>query len=253
MYDPLMVQPMRDELTQVGFKELRTPEEVDALMAQKEKTSLVFINSVCGCAAGVARPAVIESLQNQVLPENLTTAFAGNDVDAVERARQQYFVGYSPSSPCAALFREGRLVHMVERHQIEGQSTEVLARIFRSAYDKYCGEEIDESAEIHDPVAELQITVEAAKERIPANSELVLLDVREPNEIERGKIEGALEVDNELGQQIVSSWPRDREIIVYCEHGERSLKATQFLKQQGFENVRSLAGGFAVWSQTQSA
>ena len=252
MYDPLMVQPMRDELTQVGFRELRTAEDVDALMAHKEKTSLVFVNSVCGCAAGVARPAVIESLRNELLPENLTTVFAGNDVDAVEQARE-YFVGYPPSSPCAALFREGRLVHMVERHQIEGQSTEVLARIFRSAYDKYCGEEIDESAEIHDPVAELQITVEAARERIPANSELVLLDVREPNEIERGKIEGALEVDNELGQQIVSSWPRDREIIVYCEHGERSLKATQFLKQQGFENVRSLAGGFAVWSQTQSA
>ena len=251
MYDPSMVQPMRDELTQVGFRELRTAEEVDTLMAQKEKTSLVFINSICGCAAGVARPAVIESLQNQVLPENLTTAFAGNDVDAVERARKQYFVGYPPSSPCTALFREGRLVHMIQRHQIEGQSTEVLTKILRSAYDKYCGEEIDESVDIYDPVAELQITVEEARERIPTNSELVFLDVREPNEIERGKIEGALEVNNELGQTIVNSWPRDREIIVYCEHGERSLKATQFLKQQGFENVRSLGGGFAGWSQTQ--
>ena len=251
MYDSSMVQPMRDELTRVGFRELRTAEDVDALMVVKDKTSLLFVNSVCGCAAGVARPAVVESLQNELLPSNLTTAFAGNDAAAVERARE-YFVGYPPSSPCAALFREGRLVHMIQRHQIEGQSAEVLAKILCSAYDKYCGEEVDDSVEIYDPVAELQITVEELRERMPANSELALLDVRENYEIEKGRIDGALEVNNEVGQQIVGSWPRDREIIVYCEHGERSLRATQFLKQQGFENVRSLEGGFAVWSQTQS-
>ncbi|MDA2938944.1 rhodanese-like domain-containing protein [Acidobacteria bacterium AH-259-A15] len=99
-------------------------------------------------------------------------------------------------------------------------------------------------------MAELQITVQEARERLSANSELALLDVRGPHEIERGKIEGALSVDNELGQQIVSSWPRDREIIVYCEHGDRSVQATQFLRQSGFENVHSLKGGFAVWSET---
>ncbi|MDA2925235.1 BrxA/BrxB family bacilliredoxin, partial [Acidobacteria bacterium AH-259-L09] len=159
-------------------------------------------------------------------------------------------VGYPPSSPCMALFREGQLVHIIERHQIEGQSVEVLTKMLTSAYNKYCQEKIDESVEIYDPVAELQITVEEARERITANSELALLDVREPYEIERGKIEGSLSVDDELGQQIVSSWPREREIIVYCEHGERSLKATQFLKQKGFENVCSLKGGFAAWSAT---
>ena len=158
MYDPLMVQPMRDELTRVGFSELRTAEAMDALMAQKEKTSLVFINSICGCAAGVARPTVVESLKNEILPGNLSTAFAGNDVEAVARARE-YFVGYPPSSPCIGLFREGQLVHMIERHQIEGQTVEVLTKMLTSAYNKYCGEKIDESVEIYDPVAGLQITV----------------------------------------------------------------------------------------------
>ena len=178
MYDPVMVQPMRDELTQVGFRELRTAEDVDALISQTEKPSLLFINSICGCAAGIARPAVIESLKHEVLPENLTTAFAGNDVEAVARAREN-FAGYPPSSPCVGLFREGQLVHMVERHQIEGQSMENLTKMLTSAYDKYCGEQIDESVEIYDPIAELQITIEAARERISANSELALLDVRE--------------------------------------------------------------------------
>ena len=90
--------------------------------------------------------------------------------------------------------------------------------------------------------------MEEAKEQISANSDVAILDVREPYEIERGKIERSQRVDEELGNEIVKSWPQEREIIVYCEHGERSLKATQFLKQQGFQNVRSLKGGFAEWS-----
>jgi len=250
MYDPLMVQPMRDELTRVGFEELRTPEEVDDLIRKKEGTSLIFINSVCGCAAGIARPSVVASLKNQILPQNLTTAFAGNDVKAVERARE-LFVGYSPSSPSMGLFRDGQLVHMIERHQIEGQTVEVLTKMLTSVYDKYCGEKVDESVEVYDPFAELQITVEEAKEQISANSDVAILDVREPYELENGKIEKSQRVDEELGNEIVRSWPRKREIIVYCEHGERSLKAAQFLKQQGFQHVRSLKGGFSEWSETR--
>ncbi|MDA2933058.1 rhodanese-like domain-containing protein [Acidobacteria bacterium AH-259-D05] len=110
---------------------------------------------------------------------------------------------------------------------------------------------MDESVEIYDPLAELQISVEEARQQIAANPELAILDVREPFEIEKGKIEGSRRVDQELGSEIISSWPREREIIVYCEHGERSMKATQYLKQQGFQNIRSLQGGFAVWSETQ--
>lgn len=248
MYDPQMVQPMRDELTAVGFQELKTREEVDALFENKEGTSLVFINSVCGCAAGVARPSLVASLENAILPKTLTTAFAGNDAEATERARE-YFVGYAPSSPSMALFRDGQLVHMVERHQIEGQSVESLTKVLTSIYDRYCGEIVDESVDLFDPMAELEVTVQEAREQIAADSETAILDVREPFEIEKGKIEGSRKVDQELGGEIVRDWPRERQIIVYCEHGDRSLRATQYLKQQGFENIRSLKGGFAAWSE----
>ena len=249
MYDPAMVQPMRDEVTRAGFKELRTAEDVDAVVADKEKTNLIFINSVCGCAAGIARPALLASLKNEIRPQSLTTAFAGNDVEAVDRARG-YFVGYTPSSPCMAIFRDGDLVHIVERHNIEGQTVETLAKVLTSAYDKYCGEQIDESVEIYDPLAGLEITVEEAKQQMAANSELAVLDLRAPYEAEQGKIEGALMVDEKLGQEIVSSWPRDREIILYCQHGERSLTTTQFLKTQGFQNVYTLKGGFEAWQNS---
>jgi len=248
MYDPQMVQPMRDELTAVGFQELKTREEVDVLFENKEGTSLVFINSVCGCAAGVARPSLVASLENATLPKTLTTAFAGNDAEATERARE-YFVGYAPSSPSMALFRDGQLVHMVERHQIEGQSVESLTKVLTSIYDRYCGETVDESIDLFDPMAELEVTVQEAREQIAADSETAILDVREPFEIEKGKIEGSRRVDQELGNVIVRDWPRERQIIVYCEHGERSLRATQYLKQQGFENIRSLKGGYAAWSE----
>ena len=250
MYDPQMVQPMRDELTAVGFEELKTREEVDALMDKKEGTSLVFINSVCGCAAGVARPALVASLDNTIRPQSLTTAFAGNDAEATERARE-YFVGYTPSSPSLGLFRDGQLVHMVERHQIEGQSVESLAKVLTSIYDRYCGDAVDESIDVFDPLADIEVTVEEAKEQIAVDSDVAILDVREPFEIEKGKIEGSRKVDQELGNEIVRSWPRERQIIVYCEHGERSMKATQYLKQQGFENIRSLKGGYAAWSVSQ--
>ena len=250
MYDPLMVQPMRDELTAVGFQELKTRGDVDALLEKKEGTTLVFINSVCGCAAGVARPSLVASLENPILPQNLTTAFAGNDAEATDRARE-YFVGYAPSSPSVGLFRDGQLVHMVERHQIEGQSVESLTQLLQSIYNRYCGETVDESVKVFDPLAALEVTVENAREQISDDPDVAILDVRESFEIEKGKIEGSKKVDQELGNEIVSSWPRERQIIVYCEHGERSLKATQFLKQQGFENIRSLKGGYAAWSAVQ--
>ena len=177
--------------------------------------SFLFIsNHLQASGWELARPAVIESLKNEVLPENLTTAFAGNDVEAVARAREN-FAGYPPSSPCVGLFREGRLVHMIERHQIEGQSMENLTKILTSAYNKYCGEKVDESGEIYDPVAELQITVQEAKQLISSDSQPALLDVRQSAEVEAGKIEGSLMVDPELARQIVDTWARDREIIVY--------------------------------------
>jgi len=137
-YDPRLVQPMRDELTRAGFEELRTPDAVDAALTQSKGTVLVVVNSVCGCAAGRARPGVLKALTHAARPEKLTTVFAGMDVEATERARS-YFKGYGPSSPSIALFRGGSLVHMMERRDIEGREAEQIAGLLRDAFDKYCG------------------------------------------------------------------------------------------------------------------
>ncbi|WP_044642104.1 BrxA/BrxB family bacilliredoxin [Risungbinella massiliensis] len=135
----MMVQPMRDELTQVGFQELTTPEEVDAaLQGEGSKgTTLLVVNSVCGCAAGLARPAVALSLKNEKTPAHLYTVFAGQDRDATAQARS-YFKELPPSSPSFVLMKDGKVVHMVHRHEIEGNSLEVISQYLTNAYDQYC-------------------------------------------------------------------------------------------------------------------
>jgi putative YphP/YqiW family bacilliredoxin len=138
MYDERLVTPMRQELTRIGVEELRTPEEVDAKLGNKHGTALVVVNSVCGCAARNARPAVAEALQHSVKPDSLTTVFAGMEKDAVARARS-YFTGYGPSSPQIALLKDGDVVFMLERHNIEGRSAEEIAKDLTDAFDKYCG------------------------------------------------------------------------------------------------------------------
>lgn len=132
-----MVQPMRDELTNAGFKELTNPEEVDQFFQQEKGTALLVVNSVCGCAAGIARPAVIHSLNGEKKPDHLVTVFAGQDKEATAKARE-YIVGYPPSSPSVALFKDGKLVHFVERHQIEGYDAESIVSNLTQAYEKYC-------------------------------------------------------------------------------------------------------------------
>ncbi len=125
-YDPRLVQPMREELTSIGFTELLTPADVDAFMDEKSGTALIVVNSVCGCAAGMARPGVRMALQQGPKPDRLATVFAGQDLDAVARARS-YFAEMPPSSPSMALFRDGELVHFVPRHLIEGRAAEQVA------------------------------------------------------------------------------------------------------------------------------
>ena len=136
MYDPAMVQPMRDELTSIGVKELRTAAEVDAALAT-EGTTLVFVNSVCGCAAGGARPALRLALQGDVLPDNVVTVFAGMDREATQQARE-HFHGFPPSSPQIALMQDGRVVHMLQRHHIEGRSPQMIAENLREAFETHC-------------------------------------------------------------------------------------------------------------------
>jgi len=137
MYDDRIVKPMREELTQLGIQETRTAAEVDAILGEKKGTVLVVVNSVCGCAAGNARPAVAMAVRNQVLPDRMITVFAGNDKDATQRARE-YFVGYRPSSPAIALIRDGEVVKMLERWQIEGRGPEEIADELMTAFDTYC-------------------------------------------------------------------------------------------------------------------
>ena len=136
-YDPRLLQPMREEMTALGFTELLTPEDVDGFMSEKGGTALVVVNSVCGCAVGMARPGVRLALQQGPKPDRLATVFAGQDVDAVARSRG-YFAEMPPSSPSMALFRDGELVHFVPRHLIEGRTAEQVASDLASAFDDHC-------------------------------------------------------------------------------------------------------------------
>jgi putative YphP/YqiW family bacilliredoxin len=137
IYDERMVAPMRQELTRIGFEELRTPEQVDSALKDVAGTTLVVVNSICGCAARNARPAVTLALRNEAKPEKLTTVFAGQDVDATQRARE-YFTGYPPSSPSIGLLKDGHLVYILERWQIEGRPAQDIAEDLVEAFDKYC-------------------------------------------------------------------------------------------------------------------
>lgn len=135
MYPESLVKPMKEELTTKGFEDLTTTEAVDNAM-KKSGTTLVVVNSVCGCAAGAARPGVLLSLMGSKNPENLVTVFAGFDTDATSKARE-YMMPFPPSSPSVALFKDGELVHMLERHHIEGRSAEVIAENLKQAYEEF--------------------------------------------------------------------------------------------------------------------
>lgn len=138
MYPAEMVAPMKKDLTDVGFADLATPQQVDDILSQTTGTTLVVVNSVCGCAAGAARPGIKMAVKNSAkVPDHLTTVFAGFDRDAVERARQ-YMMPYPPSSPSIGLFKDGKLVHFIERHHIEGRNAEMIAAHLTAAFEEYC-------------------------------------------------------------------------------------------------------------------
>ena len=136
MYPAELVKPMRDQLTQAGFDELYSADAVDAALSQPG-TTLVVVNSVCGCAAANARPGVIQSFKNDKRPTQSVTVFAGVDKEAVNKVRE-HMVPFPPSSPCMALFKDGELVHMLERHHIEGRPAELIAENLKDAYNTYC-------------------------------------------------------------------------------------------------------------------
>ena len=137
MYPEFFIAPMREELTRLGVKELRTAQDVDDAVTGQSGTLMLVVNSVCGCAAGKARPGVALALRHGTRPDALATVFAGADVEATQRARE-YFTGYPPSSPSIAILRDGKLVYMMERHQIENREADVIAQDLAAAFDKYC-------------------------------------------------------------------------------------------------------------------
>ena len=138
MYPEQLVAPMRNDLTSVGFKELRTPAEVDSQLKDQQGTTLLVVNSVCGCAAGAARPGIRWALQNSSKkPDQLTTVFAGADIEAVAKARE-YTLPYPPSSPSIALFKDGELVHFVERHHIEGRNAQMIGEHLVEVFEEFC-------------------------------------------------------------------------------------------------------------------
>jgi putative YphP/YqiW family bacilliredoxin len=136
-YPEMMIKPMREEVTRLGVEELRSVADVDAALADANGTALVFVNSVCGCAAGMARPALAKALQHEVKPGRLYSVFAGQDLDATARARS-YFGEYQPSSPSVALLKDGEVVAFVHRHQIEGRHPDQVAALLTQAFDSHC-------------------------------------------------------------------------------------------------------------------
>ncbi|MCL7960919.1 MAG: BrxA/BrxB family bacilliredoxin [marine benthic group bacterium] len=136
-YDPEAVRPMRDELVRLGAEELGTTDDVDRVLGDAAGTTLLVVNSICGCAAANARPAVAMATGHEVQPDRIVTVFAGQDIDATERARA-YMEGFRPSSPSIALFQGGKHVFMLERHQIEGREATEIAQDLKSAYDRFC-------------------------------------------------------------------------------------------------------------------
>ena len=139
MYSEEIVKPCREELTRIGVRELKTAAEVDTIL-KESGTTLVVVNSVCGCAAGSARPGVRKALENNLVPDHVTTVFAGVDDEAVAKARE-FMVGYPPSSPSVALFKNGQVVLMMERHMIEGRTPDQIAELLKNSFDAYCGSE----------------------------------------------------------------------------------------------------------------
>jgi putative YphP/YqiW family bacilliredoxin len=137
MYPDAMVAPMREELTRLGIEELRTADEVDRVLDSQPGTTMVVVNSICGCAAGRMRPAVRLALENANLPDRMVTVFAGQDREATERARS-YFIGYGPSSPCVALLRNAKLVYMMQRSDIENRDAGAIANDLKAAFNRFC-------------------------------------------------------------------------------------------------------------------
>ena len=247
MYNPNVTKPMREELTRNGIKELKTPQEVNESLSNEKENHVVLVNSVCGCSAASARPALIESLQNSLKPQKVYTVFAGVDIEATEEARK-FFQGYAPSSPSIAFFKDQQLIYMIERHQIEGFDMLSLLAFITSIYDKFYGEKINGSIQIKDPSKTLEMTPEEVKEKLE-KKEIKLLDCRAQWEKDKAFIEGSEFLNESYFQNILKNWSKDALIVLYCHQGKHSHQVVRFFNQQGFTNVFKMTGGIQAWSE----
>jgi putative YphP/YqiW family bacilliredoxin len=166
MYDEEAVQPMRDELLAYGFQEARTPQDLDKILGESKGTVFVVTNSVCGCAAGSARPGVGLALQHNIIPDRLVTVFAGQDRDSVDRLRQNYLSDFQPSSPSMALFKDGKVVFMMHRHMIEGRHPGQIAQLLTEEFEKHCSKQ---GPSISPEAFEQVITAVECGSKIPRN------------------------------------------------------------------------------------
>ncbi len=249
-YDEAIINPIREEFKAVGIEELTSKEAVKSFFAAKDKTAVLFINSVCGCSAATARPGFIESLKHAKAPLRKVSVFAGVDADAVASARD-YFADIPPSSPSIALFREGELIYFIERRLLEGPTKELLTETLNMAYEKFFGDSIDDEKEIKNPLQLVQRDVTTAKNLL-TKSETTLLDVRDIVETEAEPIPLAKLVDEALAKKIVSSWDKGSDLSFICSHGERSLQAAFFFRKQGFQKAFSVEGGRVAWMNSKN-
>lgn len=250
MYEKTMTDPMKQELVRAGVEDLASEEAVSTFFGKSaDSSAVVFINSVCGCSAGTARPAFINSLTHSVKPKHIATVFAGVDKEATDAARER-IVGCAPSSPSIAFFRNDELVFFLERKHIEGFDARSLERAILSAYDKYAGGEINPQVEAKTPIEFMEKSIQEVAETLKERKEeITLLDCRTPEERDIVEIADSTLITKELAEEIIKEWDRKREIIIYCHHGGRSLQAVSYFNQHGFENCYSMAGGIDAWAR----
>ena len=252
MYDENMVAPMRAELTEEGVRELNSQKAVDDFMDEvkkKEAKAVLFFNSVCGCAAGTARPAFIASLRDLDKAILLATTFAGVDKEATDCARG-YLEGVAPSSPSIAFFRGGDLVYFVDRLTIEGSDADILTDYLGSIYKKFFGSSIDHDLPITSPQEMLEVSVEEVKQwKNQGNRSVVFYDCRDISEHEQGALENSELMTNELAKQIIEQAQslKDATMVFFSNDGQRSLQAVSFFRKYGLKGCLSLRGGYNAW------
>lgn len=247
MYDPESTARLRRELTDAGVVERFTAAEVDEALACRE-TTLLFVNSICGCTAKTARPGLIAALKHPSRPEKAFTVFAGADRDATARARE-HFVGHPPSSPAAALYREGRLVHFFHRHDIEGIDATAFTTMLVAAFQRYFGPAVDHAIAIPDPMSEIDIDPRDLRRLLDASPPPSLIDCRDESERRLAQIRGGIAFRPELIKEITEGWPRDRVAVLYCHTGRKSLTTLKMFRKFGFARFRRLRGGIDAWAR----